>query len=61
MAPPRLADLPTIRDALHDLGLAAKTGDTEAALNILNQLVPEFAHNPTGTHPSPLAVSQSAR
>ena len=61
MATPRLADLTTIRAALQNLSLAAHADDTSGALKILADLVPEFSHNPTGTAPNPLAVSQTAR
>ncbi len=61
MANPRLSDLPTIRDALNNLSLATTANDTAGALKILAQMVPEFAHNPTGAAASPLAVSQRAR
>jgi len=61
MATPRLADLTTIRAALKSLFVSAAANDTQAALSILAEMVPEFAHNPTGAAPFPLAVAERTR
>ncbi|AOX19367.1 polysaccharide biosynthesis protein [Kozakia baliensis] len=48
MATPRTVDLDVVAIVLDALEAACRTEDVEAALALLQELVPEFAHNPMG-------------